>query len=118
MWTGRGVVGAWGDCAFGLSVKELRSPLPYKTAEEHYGALMEKAKAKGGPTVYDRAHPPPDWDGYYNSRALQQKQWTFGNNVLAGTLMQVLMPEYQQRFVQEMYHYSGSNAPQWPGSYC
>ena len=118
MWTGRGIVGAWGDCAFGLSVKELRSPLSYKTAEEHYGALLEKAKAKGGPTLYDRTHPPPDWDGYYNSRALQQKQWTFGNNVLAGTLLQVLTHEYQQRFAQTLYHVAVTNSPQWVSSTC
>ena len=30
----------------------------------------------------------------------------------------MLTPEYQKRFVQQMYHYSGSNAAQWPGSYC
>ena len=34
------------------------------------------------------------------------------------TILSLLTPEYQQRFVQEMYHYSGSNAPQWAGSYC
>jgi hypothetical protein len=117
MWV-RGVVGGWGDCAFGMSVKDLRSPLPYKTAEEHYSALLAAAKAKGGPTVYDRAHPPPDWDGWYNSRALQQKQWTFGNNVLAGTLMQVLTREYQQRFAQTLYHVAVTNSPQWVSSTC
>jgi hypothetical protein len=34
------------------------------------------------------------------------------------TYLSLITPEYQQRFVQQMYHYSGSNAPQWPGSYC
>ena len=33
-------------------------------------------------------------------------------------MLSLLTPEYQQRFVQQMYHYSGSNAAQWPGSYC
>jgi hypothetical protein len=117
MWV-RGVVGGWGDCGSGMSVKDLRSPLPYKTAEEHYGALLHKAEAKNGPTVYDRGHPPPDWDGYYNSRALQQKQWTFGNNVQAGTLMQVLTHEYQQRFAQTLYHVAVTNSPQWVSSTC
>ena len=54
------LVGEWGDCKEGLSVKELRSSYPYKTAEEHYNALLAKAKANGGPTIYDRDHPPPD----------------------------------------------------------
>ena len=103
-------VGEWGDCEYGLSVEELKSPYPYKTAEEHYNALLAQAKAKGGPTIYDRDHPPPDWDGYYNSRTLQPQQWTFGNNVQAATLMQVLTPEYQQRFAQSLYHVGVSNS--------
>ncbi len=111
-------VGEWGDCNDGLSVKELTSPYPYKTAEEHYDALMAKAKAHGGPTVYDRNHPPPDWDGYYNSRGLQEKQWSFGNNVQAGTLMQMLTPEYQRRFAQTLYHVGVTNSPQWMSSTC
>ena len=111
-------VGEWGDCEYGLSVNELRSAYPYKTAEEHYGALLAEANAKGGPTVYDRDHPPPDWDGYYNSRTLQPQQWTFGNNVQAATLMQVLTPEYQRRFAQSLYHVGVSNSAQWVSSTC
>jgi len=111
-------VGEWGDCEYGLSVNELRSAYPYKTAEEHYNALLAEANAKGGPTVYDRDHPPPDWDGYYNSRTLQPQQWTFGNNVQAATLMQVLTPEYQRRFAQSLYHVGVSNSAQWVSSTC
>jgi hypothetical protein len=117
MWV-RNFVGEWGDCNEGLSVKELKSPYPYKTAGEHYNALLARAKAHGGPTIYDRDHPPPDWDGYYNSRGLQQKQWSFGNNVQAATLMQVLTPEYRQRFAQALYHVAVSNSPQWMSSTC
>jgi hypothetical protein len=117
MWV-RNFVGEWGDCKEGQSVKELKSPYPYKTAEEHYNALLEKAKSHGGPTLYDRKHPPPEWDGYYNSRGLQQKQWSFGNNVQAGTLMQMLTPEYQRRFAQVLYHVGVSNSAQWVSSTC
>jgi len=117
MWVDN-VVGEWGDCAQGLTVAELTSPYPYRTAEEHYDALRAKAEANGGPTVYDRDHPPPAWDGYYNSRTLQQQQWSFGNNVLAGTLMRVLTPEYQRRFAQSLYHVGVSNSPQWMSSTC
>ena len=63
MWV-RGSVGQWGDCAEGLSAAELKSRYSYETAEEHYNALLEQAKTNGGPTRYDRDHPPPDWDGY------------------------------------------------------
>jgi hypothetical protein len=117
MWA-HGVVGEWGDCAEGLSVQELKSPHPYKTAEEHYNALLAKARARGGPTVYDHEHPPPIWDGYYNSRGLQAKQWSFGNNVQSATLMQMLTPEYQRRFAQALYHVAVSNSAQWVSSTC
>jgi hypothetical protein len=117
MWVDN-TVGEWGDCRAGLSVEELKSQYPYATAEEHYNALMARAEAHGGPTIYDRDHPPPAWDGYYNSRTLQQQQWTFGNNVQAGTLMQMLTPEYQQRFAQALFHVGVSNSPQWMSSTC
>src|SRR5690606_16899176 len=34
------------------------------------------------------------------------------------TYLSLLTPEYQTRFVQQMYHYAVTNAPQWPASYC
>jgi hypothetical protein len=117
MWVANNV-GEWGDCKAGLTTKELASPYSFKTAEEHYAALREKAQKKGGPTTYDRTHPPPDWDGYYNSRGLQPKQWTFGNNVQAGTLMQMLTNEYRRRFAQVLYHVAVTNSPQWVSSTC
>jgi hypothetical protein len=117
MWVD-GVIGEWGDCEDGLSVDELRSPYAYQTAEEHYGALLAQAEAKGGPTVYDRSRPPPEWDGYYNTRGRQPQQWSFGNNVQAGTLMQVLTPEYRRRFTQALYHVAVSNSAQWVSSTC
>jgi len=117
MWVDN-VVGSWGDCAHGLTVEELESPHAYSSAEQHYEALMAQAVANGGPTVYDRDHPPPEWDGYYNSRTLQRQQWTFGNNIQTGTLMKVLTPEYQQRFAQALYHVGVSNSPQWMSSTC
>ena len=43
-------VGEWGDCDDGLSDEELKSRYPYKTAEEHYNALLEEASL-----------PPVDW---------------------------------------------------------
>jgi hypothetical protein len=117
MWVDN-VVGEWGDCEHGLAAKDLTSPYPYKTAEEHYAALLVNASANGGPTTYDRDHPPPDWDGYYNSRTLQAQQWSFGNNVQAGTLMQMLTPEYRRRFAQALYHVAVTNSPQWVSSTC
>ena len=44
--------------------REWAGPYPYKSAKEHYEALLAKAKAHGGPTVYTKA-TTPDWDGFY-----------------------------------------------------
>src|SRR4029078_5185069 len=55
---------SWGDCNADLTRESILSPYPYKTAKEHYAALLAATKAKGGPTVYTKA-TTPDWDGYY-----------------------------------------------------
>ena len=55
---------SWGNCDDDWKREQIVSPYPYKTAKEHYDALMAAAKAKGGPTVYTKA-TVPDWDGYY-----------------------------------------------------
>jgi hypothetical protein len=34
------------------------------------------------------------------------------------TILSLLTPEYQTRFVQQAFHEGSSNAPQWPASYC
>ena len=52
----------WGDCDADLKREDILSPYPYKTAKDHYNALLAAAKAKGGPTVHTRA-TLPDWDG-------------------------------------------------------
>jgi hypothetical protein len=117
MWV-RNFVGQWGDCQQGQTAEQLKSPYPWATAQEHYEALRAQAAARGGPTQYSRDNPPPDWDGFYNSRTLQPQQWTFGNNVQSGTLMGLLTPEYQRRFAQALYHVGVSNSPQWMSSTC
>ena len=50
--------GAWGDCNMDRAVDKIVSPYPYKTAEEHYNALLAKAKEHGGPTKHTRATLP------------------------------------------------------------
>src|SRR6201988_1939197 len=42
--------GAWGDCTLDRPVDKIVSPYSYKTAEEHYNALLAEAKKAGGPT--------------------------------------------------------------------
>src|SRR5579862_1258758 len=55
---------SWGDCKVDTPRDQIVSPYLYKTAKEHYEALMAQAKAHGGPTVYTKANTP-DWDGFY-----------------------------------------------------
>jgi len=109
---------SWGDCSVDLTRESILSPYPYKTAKEHYEALMDAAKKKGGPTVYTKANTP-DWDGYYqrDTQADHGSEWIWGVSQ-APTVLSVLTPEYQKRMVQLIYHEAVTNAPQWSASFC
>jgi hypothetical protein len=110
---------AWGDCSFDYPREKIVSPYPYKTAKEHYEALLAAAKAKGGPTVYTKA-TTPDWDGYYtrDQRADHGAEWIWGTVNQVPTILSLLTPEYQKRMVQMNYHEAVDNAPQWEASFC
>jgi hypothetical protein len=103
----------WGNCDNDIKRETILSPYPYKTAKEHYEALLAAAKAKGGPTVYTKA-TTPDWDGYYNGRGAD---WIQGA-AQAPTVLSLLTPEYQKRMVQLIYHEAVTNAAQWNASFC
>jgi hypothetical protein len=109
---------SWGDCNADWTPDRILSPYPYKTAKDHYAAMMAAAKARGGPTVYTRA-TMPDWDGYYqrDGQADRGSEWIWGVTQ-APTVLSVLTPEYQKRMVQMMYHEAVSNSPQWNASFC
>jgi hypothetical protein len=109
---------SWGNCDTDLKRESILSPYPYKTAKEHYDALMAAAKAKGGPTVYTKANVP-DWDGYYrrDTQADHGSEWIWGVSQ-APTVLSLLTPEYQKRMVQTIYHEAVTNAPQWNASFC
>jgi hypothetical protein len=109
-------VGHWGDCDFDYPIAKIVSPHPYKTAQEHYNALMAEAKKAGGPTNHTR-QTLPDWDGWYR-RTNPQEQWTWGRNLQTSTMLSLLTPEYQQRMVQQNYHEAVNNSPQWMASFC
>ena len=109
---------AWGDCNIDYPREKILSPYPYKTAKEHYEALMAAAKAKGGPTVYTKA-TVPDWDGWYGrDNSYSSSQWTWGTINQVPTILSLLTPEYQKRMVQMNYHEGVDNAPQWNASFC
>lgn len=122
MWTRGGRIGndpprsaEWGDCNNDYPVENIKSKLPYKTAKEHYDAVMAEAKAVGGPTVYTK-QTVPDWDGWYQRGNLPQ--WQYGRINQASTILSLLTPDYQERMVQMNYHEAVNNAPQWNAAYC
>ena len=109
---------SWGDCNADYPREQILSPYPYKDAKEHYDALMAKAKAAGGPTVYTKA-TVPDWDGWYGrDNSFASSQWTWGTINQVPTILSVLTPEYQKRMVQMNFHEGVNNAPQWNASFC
>jgi len=125
LWTRGGRIGndpprsaEWGDCNRDYPASEIKSHLSYKTAKEHYAALLAATKAKGGPTVYTKA-TTPDWDGYYqrDGQADHGAEWIWGVSQ-APTVLSLLTPEYQKRMVQLIYHEAVTNAPQWSASFC
>jgi len=142
--TSRRLIGAtppatasWGHCDIDYPREAIVSPYPFKTAQEHYEALLAEVKARGGPTVYTRANPPPDWNGRY-SRAISLRfmaaragktyevpeylaeppQWFFTSINQTATILSLLTPEYRKRTVQMHYHQSVNNAPLWPAQFC
>ncbi|HEX5046973.1 MAG TPA: hypothetical protein VFX89_07595 [Gammaproteobacteria bacterium] len=108
---------AWGYCDRDYPRAQMVSPYPFKTAKAHYEAMLADATARGGPTVYTQA-TLPDWNGNYRRDASKTATWYHGAVLQIPTYLTLLTPEYQTRFVQQMYHYAVSNAPQWPASYC
>jgi len=108
--------GYWGDCSLDYPIEKIVSPYPHKTAQEHYDALMAEAQKAGGPTKHTW-ETLPKWDGRYG-RGGRDDQWTYGQNLQSATMVSLLTPEYQARFVQQNYHEAVSNSPQWMASFC
>jgi hypothetical protein len=108
---------AWGFCARDYPRDQIVSPYAFATAKPHYEAMLADATARGGPTVYDQA-TLPNWNGTYQRETAKTATWYHGGVVQIPTYLTLLTPEYQTRFVQQMYHYAVTNAPQWPASYC
>jgi len=110
---------SWGDCSEDYPRDKIVSHLPYKSAKEHWDALMAEAKKNGGPTQYSRTNMPPDWDGWYQRDAADaSSQWMWGTINQVPTILSLLTPEYQKRMVQMNYHEGVDNAPQWEASFC
>jgi hypothetical protein len=128
---------SWGpSCKDDMPRARIVSPYPYKTAEEHYNALLAKAKAHGGPTHYTKA-TTPDWDGFYTRDPVASdipittyrddrrndgpgtgERWIWGGIDQASTIMTLLTPAYQTRWMQQLYHEAVDNSKQWNASFC
>jgi hypothetical protein len=108
---------AWGFCDRDYPREHIVSPYAFTTAGAHYKTLREEARARGADL-----HPPagdlPDWSGQYQRDKTKTATWYYGASLQIPTYLSLLTPEYQKRFVQQMYHYSGDSSPQWPGTYC
>ena len=109
-------VAHWGDCKLDREISRIASPHPYKTAAEHYAALMAEAQKAGGPTTHTR-QSLPNWDGRYR-RGAAGEQWIWGLNLQTSTMLSLLTPEYRQRMVQQNYHEVRNNSPQWNAAFC
>jgi hypothetical protein len=109
-------VGHWGDCTLDRASAKIVSPYSYKTAAEHYAALMAEARKAGGPTTHTR-QTLPNWDGRYR-RGAAGEQWIWGLNLQTATMVSLLTPEYQKRIVQQNYHEVVNNSPQWNAAFC
>jgi hypothetical protein len=134
------VTASWGDCKLDYPRAKIVSPYPYRTAKEHYEALLAAAQAHGGPTLYTKA-TTPDWDGFYTrdqkatdtpgllapdkaapsfyQRAgLTSERWFWGGINQPSTIVSLLTPEYQKRYVQMLYHEGVDNSKQWNAEFC
>lgn len=112
--------GPWGYCDKDLPREAIVSPYPFATAEEHYQALMEETKGRGGPQKYTfQDFPAAEWNGVYARPTVGEEQltWYWLRHTQYPTMLSLMTPEYQQRMVQEAYHQVRGHAL-WPSTFC
>ena len=108
----------WGDCKMDWPRANIVSPYPFKTAKEHYDALLADTKTRGGPTTHTY-ETMPKWDGVYGEFVPQGRRvWNYSRANQVPTLLSLLTPDYQQRMVRQLYHEGVNAAHQWSASYC
>ena len=123
MWTARGAIGdngpataGWGHCEHDYPREAIVSPYPFQTAAEHYEALREETKRRGGPTEHTYATVPGEWTGRYG-RAVDET-WYQMRKIQVPTMLSLLTPQYQTYAVQETYHQGNTNVAHWQSQYC
>jgi hypothetical protein len=111
----------WGHCDIDYPREAIVSPYGFKTAQEHYEALLKETQGRGGPNEYTfKNFPAAEWNGTYERparAAASQANWYWGRHSQIPTLLSVLTPQYQQWMVQEAYHQMRGNA-MWPSTFC
>ena len=108
----------WGDCKMDWPRENIVSPYPFKSAKDHYQALMADAKSRGGPTRHTH-ETMPRWDGVYGEYAPNGRRvWNYSRANQVPTILSLLTPDYQQRLVRQIYHEGVNAAHQWSASYC
>ncbi|MFO7325410.1 MAG: hypothetical protein DIU62_006820 [Pseudomonadota bacterium] len=108
---------AWGYCDRDYPREAIVSPYPFATAREHYEALLEEARARGGPTKHTPA-TLPDLTGQYAPPDPFEDWYAMRLAVQVPTVLSLLTPEYQQRLVQDLYHQGNTGVSHWPAAYC
>jgi hypothetical protein len=110
---------AWGRCDRDYPRAAIVSPYPFKTAREHYEALLAETRSRGGPTRHTYATVPGEWTGRYMHPGMTPGDvyWYRMTFNQVPTILSLLTPEYQQRMVQQSYH-DAHNQPEWPSQYC
>jgi hypothetical protein len=123
MWTRRGAIGddgpataGWGHCEHDYPREAIVSPYPFETAQEHYEALLEETRERGGPTQHTYSTVPGEWTARYG-RAVDEG-WYQMRRIQVPTVLSLLTPEYQTHVVQEAYHHGNTNVAQWPSQFC
>jgi len=111
---------AWGYCDRDYPRAAIVSPYEFGSAQEHYEALLEETKKRGGPTRHTYATVPGEWTGRYMhpTRTPGNVWWYRMRNNQMSTILSLLTPEYQQRMVQMAYHEGHQNVAHWPSQYC
>jgi hypothetical protein len=113
--------GPWGHCEHDVPREAIVSPYGFATAQQHYEALLEETRGRGGPHEYTfQDFPAAEWNGVYQRPSMagrNQQNWYWGAHSQIPTILSVLTPEYQRRMVQEAYHHVRGNAL-WPSTFC
>ena len=93
---------AWGYCDRDYPREGIVSPYKFKTAQDHYEGLLAETKKRGGPTQHTYKTVPGEINGRYAPGGFFDNWYSAMLAVQLPTVLSVLTPEYQKRFVQDM----------------